>query len=44
MHGEGTESLVSLQELQAAILSRHRLGPAGMNEDPAESQHVDDYL
>ena len=44
MHDEGAARSVSLQEFQAAILSRHRLGSAGMNDDPEESQPVDDYV
>ena len=43
MHGEGNAKSVALQELQAAIVSRHRLGSSGMEEAASEKQIVPDY-
>ena len=43
MHGEGTEKPASLQELQVAISSRHRLGWDGLEETEAGSQMVEDH-
>ena len=44
LHDESTTRSVSLQEFQTAILSRHRLGSAGLSDDPKESQPMDDYV